>query len=87
MSKIITTRYLGKSPVYNLEVDKHHNFITAMGTVLHNCDALRYFCISRTMPAVQEAEKDRLLDEDNGDGEEYESYITGGEPSKSYING
>lgn len=87
MSKIIAARYLGKSPVYNMEVVEHHNFITAMGTVLHNCDALRYFCISRTMPAVQETEKDRLLDEDDGENEEYDSYITGGEPSENYING
>ena len=36
MAKLVSRRYLGKMPVYDLTVAKHHNFI-ANGVVVHNC--------------------------------------------------
>lgn len=36
-------RFVGKQDVYNMEVDKHHNFAVNDGLIVHNCiDALRY---------------------------------------------
>ena len=37
-------RPAGKEPVYNMEVDRYHNFAVNGGIITHNCDALRYFC-------------------------------------------
>lgn len=48
----------------------------------HSCDALRYFCVSRSLPAL--AEEPVEYDED--EREDYEDYMTGGEASASYIN-
>lgn len=37
-------RPCGKQPVYNMEVDEHHNFSVNGGIIVHNCmDAVRYF--------------------------------------------
>lgn len=37
-------RPCGKQPVYNMEVDKYHNFSVNDGIIVHNCmDAVRYF--------------------------------------------
>lgn len=32
----------GEEDVYNLEVEKYHNFSVNGGLIIHNCDALRY---------------------------------------------
>ena len=38
------TKFLGKQPVYNMEVDDYHNFSVNGGIIVHNCmDATRYF--------------------------------------------
>lgn len=34
----------GAEPVYNMEVDEHHNFSVNGGIIVHNCmDDIRYF--------------------------------------------
>lgn len=39
---------VGKSDVYNMEVDDTHNFIIQGGIISHNCaDEVRYICMSR----------------------------------------
>lgn len=81
MSRIVAIRYFGKRPVYNMEVDGLHNFITAGGTVLHNCDALRYFAISR----VFEAERTQAPVFDDDEDEDYDEFMTGGETPESYL--
>lgn len=49
----------------------------------HSCDALRYFCVMRTLkpeapkPVDDYEEETRL--------EDYDEYMTGGEPNGSYI--
>lgn len=55
--------------------------------ITHSVDALRYFCISRTMPSIVEQEHKTLYRDDSDDAvEDYESYMTGGNISQSYIN-
>jgi hypothetical protein len=53
-SEIIRIDYAGNDTVYNLSVDNYNNFITESGVVTHNCDALRYMCVMRTLPAKPE---------------------------------
>lgn len=84
MSRIVTKRYLGKQKVYNMEVEGLHNFVTAGGIVLHNCDMLRYYCVSRTMRAEAQAADDAVENEDETE-EDYDSYMTGGEVSAGYM--
>lgn len=39
---------VGKSDVYNMEVDDTHSFVIQGGIISHNCaDEVRYFCMSR----------------------------------------
>lgn len=55
--------------------------------ITHTVDALRYFCISRTMPAFTEEVRSRYVEDDDGETvEEYDSYLTGGEVTQSYLN-
>lgn len=43
MVKIKSIKKVGCEPVYNMEVEKHHNFSVNGGLIVHNClDALRY---------------------------------------------
>lgn len=87
MSRVVSIKYFGIQPVYNMKVEKNHNFITPKGTVLHNCDALRYYCISRIMPTFQTLVENPDYDELEGTKEEYEEFMCGdGEPSADYIN-
>jgi hypothetical protein len=84
MSRIVTKRYLGKRKVFNMEVEGLHNFVTAGGIVLHNCDMLRYYCVSRTMRAeAQEAEE--AIEDDDENEEDYDTFMTGGEVSADYM--
>ncbi len=48
--------------------------------VTHSVDALRYFCVSRkALPCPEEPERQ------DEDGEDYEAYMTGGEPGETYL--
>ena len=56
--------------------------------ITHTVDGLRYFCISRTMPALSEREGtrgQRNTREQDDEAENYEGFMTGGEPTASYI--
>lgn len=87
MSKLVSIRYLGVQPVFNITVKQNHNYVTPMGTVLHNCDALRYYCISRIMPTFQTQIENPDFDEFEGSKEDYEEFMCGeGEPTADYIN-
>ena len=48
----------------------------------HSCDMLRYFCISRTLPAVRPAAP---VTPDEFDERELEEEMTGGEATAAYI--
>lgn len=80
--KIKSIRPCGVEPVYNMTVDKYHNYMIAGGLILKNCDALRYYAQLRTLKpevqAVQDEEEDRA--------ESYSDYMTGGEASAGYLN-
>lgn len=52
--------------------------------VTHTVDALRYFCISRTLKAETETPK-RREDFFEREKEDYESYLCGGEPAENYL--
>ena len=49
--KIKSIKKTANEAVYNLTVNKHHNYLTSSGMVLKNCDALRYFCVNFTCSA------------------------------------
>lgn len=50
-------------------------------SITHVCDALRYYCITRTLGA------ERVIDEvwDEDEGMDYDSQMTGGEMDESYL--
>jgi hypothetical protein len=51
MAKVVAVRSIGRSDVYNLEVERTHDFVTADGVVLHNCyDDARYMFMLNPMP-------------------------------------
>lgn len=83
MGNIASIRPVGRMPVYNMTVEKHHNYLIAGNIILKNCDALRYGMVYRTMGAVMtpvrdlEAEDERL--------EDYDEYMTGGGAAESYL--
>lgn len=49
----------------------------------HSCDALRYFCVSRSLPSVETVYEEP---DDEDSLTDYEDYMTGGEAPASYIN-
>lgn len=48
MAKVVSVKKVGKEPVFNMYVEDNHNFAINGGLIVHNCDALRYFCTSYT---------------------------------------
>lgn len=44
--KIKSIKPAGKADVYNMQVNKHHNFCANNGIVLHNCDAWGYSLVA-----------------------------------------
>jgi phage terminase large subunit len=52
--------------------------------ITHICDALRYFCVSRTLPA-QAIQEQIARDEFDDNGMDYKDTMTGGEATASYI--
>lgn len=51
MGVIKSIKYVGKEPVYNITVRKHHNYFLKGGILSKNCDALRSFCVWFVNPA------------------------------------
>ena len=82
--KIVSIKPAGVEPVYNMTVDKHHNYLIAGGLILKNCDAIRYFAQLRTLPPEMMQEEDEW-DEPNKSS--YEDYMCGGEPGAGYMAG
>ena len=75
--------FAGIEPVYNMTVDVFHNYIIDGNVVLKNCDAARYFCITRTLGAERFIEQeDELLAER---GTDYDEEMTGGDMDASYL--
>lgn len=59
MAKVKSIKKIGNQAVYNMTVDKYHNYIIQGGVVSKNCDAMRYFCTWWTSPAHKDIEKKR----------------------------
>jgi hypothetical protein len=52
MPKVKSIKCIDSEDVYNMEVARHHNFAVNGGLIVHNCDALRGFCIMRQSPTL-----------------------------------
>ena len=75
--KIKTIKQVDNEPVYNLTVEKYHNYITSSGLVLKNCDALRYFCVNFTNPAEEPKTKEETWKEERSQ-RDLQNYINYG---------
>ena len=84
MSKVKSIKPVGIAQVFNMTVDVFHNFMVQGNVIVKNCDACRYFCISRTMAAKSGEDKPEP-DEFETAKEDYESYMTGGKITNAYI--
>lgn len=73
----------GLEPVYNMTVDRFHNYLIDGGTILKNCDSLRYFAVMRTLKPEDVVDTPEY--EDNA-VEDYDDYMTGGEVDDSYLS-
>ena len=85
--KISSIRKIGVEPVYNMTVLKHHNFMVGGNVILQNCDGVRYYCVSRVLPAEAIQEKEPVFwdDEEDDAPEDYAGYMTGGEVTAGYL--
>ena len=83
--KISTIRRVGIAPVYNMTVKEHHNFMVAGNVILHNCDAVRYYCVSRVLPAEAILAKEEYWEDDEDSMEDYDSFMRGGEITADYL--
>lgn len=57
--KVKSVKLVGRADVYNMEVDKHHNFSINGGIIVHNCyDGVTYglcaYHAKKTAPKKQE---------------------------------
>jgi hypothetical protein len=59
MSRVKSIRHVGKEDVYDMAVDKGHNFSVANGKIVHNCDSLRYFAVWWTAKASAKDDRTR----------------------------
>ena len=85
-TKIKSIRPAGYEPVYNMTVDEYHNYVIKGGIVLKNCDALRYFAVSRILLKEEDIKKKEAAFEDEGRIEEdYDTFMTGGVADRSYL--
>lgn len=58
--------------------------------ILHNCDGIRYYCVSRVLPAeAKEADSAQkiIYDDDDDAQESYEEFMCGGEITSNYLVG
>lgn len=69
--------------VYNMYVEKHNNFAINGGLIVHNCDAIRGFCIMRQRPASEY----KPFRPDVFASIDTRRDILGGEVDNSYIGG
>ena len=55
--------------------------------ITHNVDAIRYFCITRVIQAENpELKQEELLDAEEEEDEDYDSYMCGGEVTPEYLS-
>ena len=61
MLKIKSIKTIKNEDVYNMQVKDHHNFSVNGGLIVHNCDALRYFCNMIINPSAEPKKKKKEL--------------------------
>lgn len=83
--KVKSVKRCGIEPVYNITVDEFHNYMIHSGIIVKNCDALRYYAVTRLMAASMpagdeppELGQERLTD--------YDAEMTGGDMDEGYLN-
>lgn len=81
--KVKSIKPAGIEPVYNMTVDEFHNYVIYGGVILKNCDAMRYFAITRTLGAERE---EPVYDDDDDGIHDYDDEMTGGEMDSSYLS-
>ena len=82
--KIKSISPAGIMPVFNMVVDEHHNYMISGGVILKNCDALRYFCVTRTL--IAERAQTRIPEDNEYDSmTDYDEEMTGGEANENYL--
>ena len=82
--RVKSVRSAGKEPVYNMTVEEYHNYLIHGGIVLKNCDAIRYFCVTRTLGA-ERPEEPMVEDFDEANVTDYDDEMTGGEMTDDYL--
>ena len=82
--RVKSVRSAGKEPVYNMTVEEYHNYLIHGGIVLKNCDACRYFCVTRTLSAEKPAPP-VVEDFDTAGMTDYDDEMTGGEMTDDYL--
>ena len=65
-----------------MTVEEFHNYLIHGGIILKNCDAARYFCVTRTLGAEMVL---AVPDEDETDMVDYDAAMTGGDMTNDYM--
>ena len=65
-----------------MTVEEFHNYLIHGGIILKNCDAARYFCVTRTLGAEMAT---AVPDEDETDMVDYDTAMTGGDMTNDYM--
>ena len=73
----------GIEPVYNMTVEEYHNYLIHGGVILKNCDAARYFAVTRTLGAERVDVPEEPEFED--DAVDYDEEMTGGDMTDDYM--
>ena len=81
--RIKSIKPAGIEPVYNRTVAEFRNYLIHGGIILKNCDAARYFCVTRVLGAQKTVEK---IVDDFDEGEDYDDVMTGGEMTAGYLS-
>ena len=80
--RIKSIKPAGIEPVYNMTVEEFHNYLIHGGIILKNCDAARYFCVTRTLGAEMVAP---AIEEDDNDLVDYDDVMTGRDITDDYM--
>lgn len=67
-----------------MTVEEYHNYLIHGGIVLKNCDAMRYFCVTRTLGAEPPTPQQTAEPEDD-ETVDYDEEMTGGEMTEDYL--
>lgn len=81
--KVKAVKPAGVEPVYNMTVEEFHNYLIHGGIILKNCDAIRYYAVTRTLNAekpVVQTDEDEFTTSVS-----YDDEMTGGDMDDTYL--